>query len=62
MKLFGVILDSIKINFYHVQGCFSWEICVPLERVGQTCQIEYTKVNLGQHKDKMIIIIVLKFN
>jgi len=39
VKLFGVSLDNIKINFYRVQNCYSYEIFVQLKRVGEAYQI-----------------------
>jgi hypothetical protein len=55
VKLFGVTLDSTKINFCFIQGCFSEEIFVSLKEVGQASPIICTRVNLvdsGQCKDK----------
>jgi len=48
-------LNSIKINFYIIQGYFSGEIFILLRGVGKACQILCTRVNLvdpDQHKNK----------
>jgi len=45
VKLFSVSLDSTKISFCSIQDCSSGEIFAPLKKIGQACQILYTKVN-----------------
>ena len=46
-KLFYVSLDSTKIIFCPIQGCFSGESFVLLKGVGQACLVLYIRANRG---------------